>query len=250
MVKKVEKATKDFTHGGDRHASDLEPNARFLEYWLGAVQGSAQTLVTVCETIVPAAYNADWEVATGMKVMKRLAVTCVDRIGPYALKYRTDREFGMVTSKELSTRLFPQKKAGEISGSQSYDTLLALQSFYMYLAYIQGHLIALTPAAAAMWDEGFVGAVDFLKTQIQRMVDWTNQQLQSRGPQALLVPHKAAVDAGTRIEENKGISPESRRMVEKAEERDETIQTANAKQAGQQEISSDFDHGIKEEHEG
>ncbi|KAK5350817.1 hypothetical protein LTR11_012031, partial [Exophiala xenobiotica] len=72
-------------------------------------------------------------------------------------------------------------------------------SFYLFLGHVEGHIITLVPAAQASWDKEFFEAVSFVNTQIGRMYAWTKQQMGSRGPQALLVPGRAAVELKDKI---------------------------------------------------
>ena len=217
-IKKVEHESKNRPHGGDKHRSVHENTARFLEYWLGTTYGTLHVLLEVCHKLSDYTYDDDWEISSGMRIMERIAQASLDRLGPYASKYGSDKEYGMETARTLKDRLFPESEVGELSGSKSYDALLSLRGFFIFLSEIEAHIIAMTPASQAMWDGGFVGAVTFVNEQIHRMQAWTRQQLQSRGPQALLVPSKAGVNAGSAIENKEGVNDEVKEEVEEHDE--------------------------------
>jgi hypothetical protein len=136
--------------------------------------------------------HADYEVSVGMKVMSRIVGSCVDKMSAYASKYRAAGEFGEELSSRLKEQLFPNEFIGGMSGSPAYDTLIALQSFYLFIGHVQGHLVTLSPASQATWDRGFVEAVDFVTEQLERITSWTKQQMGSRASQTLLVPCKEA----------------------------------------------------------
>lgn len=176
-----------------------EPTERFLGYWLGATFASIETLRDICDDLIPRISHADYEISSGMVVMHRIITSCIERLGPFTVEYRTEHPYGQRTSLDLKKRLFPDVLAGGISGSNAYDILITLQSFYLFLGHVEGHIITLVPAAQASWDKEFFEAVSFVNTQIGRMYAWTKQQMGSRGPQALLVPGRAAVELKDKI---------------------------------------------------
>ena len=89
--------------------------------------------------------------------------------------------------------LFPaDKKFG-----RPYETLLALQSLYMYLNHIDGYLVTLTPAVQVLWDHDFIDAVGYCVTQVQRRLACVKQQLKVKSPQTLLVPTTPHMNADT-----------------------------------------------------
>jgi len=55
---------------------------------------------------------------------------------PYVFKYRIKAEFGHEISATLKEKLFPPDDVGGFSSSQPYDTLVALEGFYVFLGYI------------------------------------------------------------------------------------------------------------------
>jgi ferredoxin-nitrate reductase len=199
-VKRVQKQGKKHHIGSDVKITQA-PLDRFLEYWLGVVFNGLKSLRVICTDLIPTMSHADWEVSSGMEVMQRIVVSCVDRLTPYVLKYRAKGDFGHQVSDDLKDKLFPSTVIGGFSGSESYDTLVALEGFYTFLCQISARLITLSPSANALWDEGFVSAVNFTQTQIERIKAWTKQQLQSRGPQALLVPCIAAAELKKKLEQ-------------------------------------------------
>ncbi|KAK5532645.1 hypothetical protein LTR23_009455 [Exophiala sp. CCFEE 6169] len=176
-----------------------EPTERFLGYWLGATFASIETLRDICDDLIPRIVHADYEISSGMVVMHRIITSCIERLGPFTVKCRIEHPYGQQTSLDLKKRLFPDILAGGISGSNAYDILITLQSFYLFLGHVEGHVITLVPAAQASWDKEFFEAVNFVNTQIGRMFAWTKQQMGSRGPQALLVPGRAAAELKDKI---------------------------------------------------
>ncbi|KAK5218874.1 hypothetical protein LTR47_011630 [Exophiala xenobiotica] len=101
--------------------------------------------------------------------MHRIITSCIERLGPFTVKYRIEHPYGQRTSLDLKKRLFPDVLAGGISGSNAYDILITLQSFYLFLGHVEGHIITLVPAAQASWDKEFFEAVSFVNTQIGRI---------------------------------------------------------------------------------
>ena len=116
------------------------------------------------------------------------------------LKYRAKGEFGHEISATLKDKLFPADEVGGFSGSEAYDTLVALEGFYVFIGHVDAHLITLTPTVQATWDKAFMSAVEFGSTQIERMQAWTKQQLRVRGPQTLLVPCIPAANLKKKLE--------------------------------------------------
>ncbi|KAK7885848.1 hypothetical protein LTR67_010200 [Exophiala xenobiotica] len=152
-----------------------EPTERFLGYWLGATFASIETLRDICDDLIPRIVHADYEISSGMVVMHRIITSCIERLGPFTVKCRIEHPYSQQTSLHLKKRLFPDILAGGISGSNAYDILITLQSFYLFLGYVEGHVITLVPAAQASWDKEFFEAVNFINTQIRRMFAWTKQ---------------------------------------------------------------------------
>jgi len=199
-IKAKEEHNKAITKPGGLNGEDKRTES-FLQYWLGATYASMETLRDICDHLMSRITHSDYEVTSGMRIMHRLITSCVDRLGPITVKYRSENEYGRQTSLELKKRLFPEAEVGDISGSNAYDVLIALQSFYMFLGHVESHIIAMSPAAQATWDREFIEAVNFLNTQVGRMYAWTKQQLASRGPQTLLVPCSEAAELKDRIKD-------------------------------------------------
>lgn len=129
-----------------------------------------------------------------MQIMHRITTGCIERLEEYVRKYDAEGEFGYEASNTLKEKLFSPDKIGNLSGSESYDTLVALEGFYTFLGQIDARLLTLNPSAQATWDKGFVSAVEYVQVQVERMRSWTRQQLKSRSSQALLVPCTAAAE--------------------------------------------------------
>lgn len=192
IVEKVETPAKRTDDSGYAITGEEGEMERYLEYWLGATHASIEVLREICDHLVPRMSHADYEVSVGMKVMSRIVQSCVDKMATYASKYRASAEFGHEISSRLKETLFPDRFIGGFSGSPGYDTLMALQCFYLFIGHVQGHLVTLSPAAQATWDRGFIEAVDFVTNQMDRIVAWTKQQMGSRASQTLLVPCREA----------------------------------------------------------
>lgn len=202
-IKAKEARNEALTKQGGFQRED-ERTENFLQYWLGATHASLETLRDICDHLIPRLTHADYEISSGMRIMHRIITTCLDRLGPITVKYRSERRYGRQTSLDLKQRLFPDEEAGGISGSSSYDILIVLQSFYLFLAHVESHVITMLPAAQATWDREFVEAVTFVNTQVGRVYAWTKQQLSSRGPQTLLVPCKEAAMLKDRVKDELG----------------------------------------------
>lgn len=198
-IKKLEEARSDLPGPDDTHKND-EKRERMMEYWLGATFTSFNTLQDICDHIVPRVEGADFEISAGMRVMHRITTSCITSLKPITKKYKIDEKLGHELSTALKDRLFPDEII-DIIGSPSYDVLITLQSFYLFLGHIEAHLFALLPTSQAAWDKEFHQCVEFLSEQLERMKAWTKQQLHTRGPQTLLVPCKQAVGLRKRVEE-------------------------------------------------
>ncbi|KAK5214586.1 hypothetical protein LTR47_012130, partial [Exophiala xenobiotica] len=96
-----------------------EPTERFLGYWLGATFASIETLRDICDDLIPRISHADYEISSGMVVMHRIITSCIERLGPFTVEYRTEHPYGQRTSLDLKKRLFPDVLAGGISGSNA-----------------------------------------------------------------------------------------------------------------------------------
>ncbi|KAK5309059.1 hypothetical protein LTR70_010639, partial [Exophiala xenobiotica] len=196
-VRKLEDQRSQFPGPGDVHKH--EKLGRILEYWLGATATSFDTLQDICDHVVPRVEGADFEIGAGMRVMHRITTACLTRLKPITQKYNIDERLGHNISTGLKDRLFPDAIV-DFTGSPSYDVLIMLQGFYLFLGYIEAHMFALQPTSQAAWDKDFNGCVEFLTQQLERMKAWTKQQMHSRGPQTLLVPCRQAVGLRERVE--------------------------------------------------
>lgn len=196
-VRKVEKAGAQYAHPGDIHKE--EKLERMLGYWLGATYTSLDTLQDICDHIIPRVSGVDFEISGGMHIMHTITTSCIKKLEPITERYEIDEKLGHELSETLKERLFPDEIVN-ITGSPSYDILIILHGFHLFLGHIEAHLFALEPTAQASWDEGFVEAIAFVTDQVERMKQWNKQQLHSRGPQTLLVPCKQAVGLRERTE--------------------------------------------------
>lgn len=176
-----------------------EKEERFLEYYLGATYAALGTLRDICDHLPDVVHDA--EVSLGMGIMRRILQKCSTRLEPFAQKYHAKAAEGREISGSLRKQLFAQtnRSTGGISGSAAFDCLFALQNMYLFIGYLEAHLIALTPTSQASWDTSFVEAVDFVKEQLDRVKAWTTQQMSARASQALLVPCKEATQLEGRL---------------------------------------------------
>lgn len=197
-VHRVQEQSKSYSGPGDLHDSNAKLE-RMLEYFLGAAVSSFDTLLDICDHVLPRVHGADPEISTGMHVMHRITLSCRQRLSPLIDKYTIDLSLGHDMNALLKTQLFPSDLL-EAVAMPAYDVLLTLQSFYLFLGHIESHLIVLQPTSMAAWDEDFESAIGFCSEQVERMKAWTMQQLKSRGPQTLLVPCKQAVGLHDKIE--------------------------------------------------
>ena len=173
-------------HKENAHAiTDSAPRERHLKQWLGATLESVKVLLEIFDRLIPQLTD-DAEVNRGIVSIRRLAMRMVEALEPHVKKYTEDTKYGYKISTVMRDSLFPAEK--DVDGG--YETLLAIQSLFMYLTHIEGHLVALTPASQALWDHGFIEAVGFCTVQVGRMQAWAKQQLKVKSPQTLLVPVK------------------------------------------------------------
>lgn len=135
----------------------------------------------------------DVEVLGGIEVLKKIADEAAGDLAPYVKKYNADAKYGAAISKALSQTLFPWH---ENKTASAYGTLVTLQGLHIYLANTQGHLLALTPSAQALWDKAFVAAVQQAEARMARCISWVQFQMTVRAPQTLIVPSKALWNGG------------------------------------------------------
>lgn len=192
-VRKAEENEKHFP---------TEKEDRFLEYYLGAAYAALETLRDICDHLPSVVH--DHEVRLGVRIMHRILTKCSTKMEPFAKKYHAKAATGREVSGVLRKHLFAETNmTGGLSGSAAFDTLFALQNMYLFVGYLEAHLIVLTPTSQASWDTEFVKAVSFVKEQMDRVKAWTAQQLGVRAPQALLVPCKEASQLEERLESEK-----------------------------------------------
>ncbi|MCJ1247944.1 hypothetical protein MMC30_005159 [Trapelia coarctata] len=165
--------------------ADSSPRERHLKQWLGATFESMNVLLEIYDRLIPQLTD-DAEVNRGIVSVRRLTVRMVDALEPHVRKYTEDTKYGHKISTLMRDSLFPAERDVD----SGYETLLVIQSLFMYLTHIEGHLLALTPASQALWDHGFIEAVAFCSEQVGRMQAWAKEQLKVKSPQTLLVPVK------------------------------------------------------------
>lgn len=129
----------------------------------------------------------DREVLAGVEVMRRLTLDVLQSLKLVVERYRESRQYGRLVATRLRDAAFPSVE----EASNPFQALAALQSLHLFLSYIEGHLMALSTASQALWDNDFVEAVSFSQVTIQRQQAWANKYIKVKGPQTLLVPDVA-----------------------------------------------------------
>jgi hypothetical protein len=191
---------------------DLTIRQRKLDAWLGETYEGTLELLGIYETLIPSIVH-DPEIESGLRVMHRLAVDMRAKLEPQLAKYenkdKKKEERGgnevdehghhsMRRAHALRDALFPcsDNNDGDDGNNETtpgprrtqYQVLETLQALVVFLAHIQSMVAALVPAAQALWDEGFVEAVESAQTCLSRMRAWAAHLVEVRSPQTLLVP--------------------------------------------------------------
>lgn len=168
--------------------SDLSLNRqRHLELWLSETYETLVQLLAIYDSLIPSLIS-DLEVEAGLRVMHRIAEAMCSALTPLVDKYGTqeNRQRGDRRAHVLRRAVFP----GEDEPRSAYEVLETLQGLSVYLAHVRVGITALMPAAQAMWDGEFVGAVERAMGGLGRMESWVSHQVKVRSPQTLLVPVK------------------------------------------------------------
>jgi hypothetical protein len=109
-MKRIEKKVGRLTVGGNVY--DGEPRERFLEYWLRDTFSSIETLLDICDHVVPRMQGVDSEMSSAVRTLHRIAQSCLRKLKPIMDKYNSDLTFGHETSGALKNMLFPELRAG------------------------------------------------------------------------------------------------------------------------------------------
>lgn len=172
--------------GADTDSDDKvggKNRVRRLELWMGATYESVEILLDIYNRLIPKLVH-DLEVQAGLEVMKRITTEILDKFTPLMDKYHGSLQYGRKVAERLRTALFTDAE----NSSDLYEALAALQSLQLFMTYIEGHLIALSPSSQALWDSEFIGAVDFAQSSMARQLSWVRQHIKVKAPQTLLVP--------------------------------------------------------------
>jgi hypothetical protein len=156
--------------------------------WLGATHEALEMLRDIYKDLIPRLVH-DLEIQAGLEVMQRITKTVLEKFDPIIKRYHESRMYGRRVCERLRASLFPMEDTGD-----PYCALITLQSLGMFLGYIEGHLLALSPSSQALWDREFVDVVDFAQTNVQRQKAWVNQHIKVKSPQTLLVPQNPPSD--------------------------------------------------------
>lgn len=165
------------------HGESQTNRERKLELWLGETYETLVQLLRIYDDLLPRLIH-DAEVDAGLRILRRIAEDARSRLEPHAARLGGNRQRGRHRAHVLREALFPPDDAHE----SAYEVLEALQGLGVYLAHIESSVVALTPAAQAMWDGEFVGAVEHVSGCLARMKAWVGHQVGVRSPQTLLVP--------------------------------------------------------------
>ena len=162
---------------------DTSEREQHLALWLSFTVESLVVLSDTFTDLVPSLVN-DLEVQSGLRILDQIAMQALDILRPHSQRYHSDGKYGHEILTHLRNGLFPRKGTPH----SSYETLVTLASLQTYLGSIEGHLAALAPVSQALWDPGFVEAVQRATSCVARMQKWVRQQLTVRAPQTLCVP--------------------------------------------------------------
>lgn len=164
---------------------DHDDHERHLSYWLGSTYESIKVLIEIYARVLPNLIK-DKEMHAGIVVLHGIAQTMAQKLEPVVDKYGEKKSYGRNVSLSLKDILFPKR----VERLGSYEVLATLQGLKMYYNHIDGHLLALWPAAKALWDKDFIERVEFCQKQIERLEAWANEHLKVKAPQSLIVPDK------------------------------------------------------------
>src|SRR5690242_12699574 len=70
MAKRIERKPRHLVEVS--HGHDEEPRERFLEYWLGDTFSSIETLLDICDHVVPRVQGTDAEMSIAVGTMHRI----------------------------------------------------------------------------------------------------------------------------------------------------------------------------------
>ncbi|CEL10262.1 Putative Nitrate reductase [Aspergillus calidoustus] len=185
-IKRIEEKKVDAAYKGQDEG--IKKRVRWLEMWLGATHEALEMLRDIYKDLIPRLVH-DLEIQAGLEVMQRITKTVLERFDPIIKRYHESRLYGRRVCERLRASLFPMEDTGD-----PYCALITLQSLGMFLGYIEGHLLALSPSSQALWDGEFVDVVDFAQTNVQRQKAWVNQHIKVKSPQTLLVPQNPPSD--------------------------------------------------------
>lgn len=176
----VEKASQK---DGPLATSPPPKRERKLELWLGETHETLVHLLLIYDDLLPRLIH-DAEVDAGLRILRRIAEDARSALEPHAARLGGHRARGRHRAHALREALFPPDDAHE----SAYEVLEALQGLGVYLKHIESSVAALGPAAQAMWDGEFAGAVAHVGGCLGRMQAWVGHQVSVRSPQTLLVP--------------------------------------------------------------
>lgn len=166
-----------------QNISDDSERERHLEFWLGATYEAINILLEICNTLSSQLVK-DYEVYAGLRVIHTIGERMRSSMEPIVSKYGERKHYGESVSRHLRDNLFPPDRKTTVP----YEELVTLQSLYMYLSHVESHIMALVPASQALWDNEFIDAVTFCKTQVTRQLGLVKQNIKVKSPQTLLVP--------------------------------------------------------------
>lgn len=186
------KRLEDLKVTGDK-VGDKRPRAAHLGLWLASACESMSHLLKVYDMLIPSLLH-DLEIESGIRQLRKMTKAMHDDLKRHTEKYSAESESVHTrASRAILEAAFPSRMREE-RRTNAYEALVVLQGLMMVLTYINGFLVALSPASQACWDKAFVASVDEAMGGVKRQMAWCTNQLKTRAPQTLIVPSLLGTD--------------------------------------------------------
>lgn len=165
------------------------PREAHLGFWLCSAVESISQLDSAYTNLIPVLLH-DLEIQTGLRILQRITRAIHDSLKVHCHKYHAPPENRHTrVPNGILDAVFGERIRSE-ADTNPYDALLVLQGLLMFLAYIDGFLKALSPAAQACWDEPFTKAINEAAEGISRQQAYIQQQIKVKAPQTLIAPSR------------------------------------------------------------
>jgi ferredoxin-nitrate reductase len=164
--------------------SDHQERKRYLEAWLSTTYKAIKILLEIYSDCLPSIIS-DVELLSGFQKMHWITEKIEGAVGSYIKAFHV----GDLNDTGISAKLRDSLFSGELKGPESYKSLVLLQGLECYLSHLNGLLVALIPASAAMWDEKFTSMATSSVAQVARQLSWVKHEIQVKSPQTLVVPN-------------------------------------------------------------